>query len=107
MIVQVAGLVCAAAALWYALKGLVRMWRTRLQVTVGVVVCLIVAATALGLALWVELAGPEAVGDAVGDLAGWLGDRLGVDTWWEQLRGWARRRWLEALERLQGMIGLR
>lgn len=107
MIVQVVGMVCAAVALWYALKGLIRLWRTRLRVTLGVVGCLVVAATALGLALWVELAGPEAVGDAAGDLAAWLGDRLGVDTWGDRLRGWARRRWLEALQRLQEMAGLR
>lgn len=107
MIVQVAGMVCAAAALWYALKGLIRLRRSPLRVTLDVVGCLVVAATALGLALWMELAGPEAVGDVAGDLASWLGDRLGVDTWADRLRAWARRRWLEALQRLQEMAGLR
>lgn len=107
MIVQVAGMVCAALALWYALKGLVRLWRTRLRVTVGVVVCLVVAAVALGVAVWTEVAGPEAVADAVGDGLAWLGDRLGVDTWLDRAREWGRQRWLEALERLQELVGLR
>lgn len=106
MLVQVAVMACAAVALWYALKGLVRMWRTRLQVTVGIVGCLVVAAAALGLALWLEVTGAEAVGDAVGDGLGWLADRLGVDTWWEQGREWARRRWLEAVEWIRDTVGL-
>lgn len=107
VIVQVVGMVCAALALWYALKGLVRLWRTRLQVTVGVVVCVVVAAAALGVAVWTDVAGPEGVREAAGEGLAWLGDRLGVDTWLDRAREWARQRWLEALERLQELVGLR
>lgn len=106
MIAQVAATVCAAVALWYALKGLLRMWRARWDVTAGAVGCLVVGAAALGLALWVEWAGAEALGDAAGDVVGWLGDRLGVDAWWERLAGWARRQWLEVLRQLREMAGV-
>lgn len=104
--IALVGMASAALALWYALKGLARLWRTRLRVTVGVVACLLMAAPALALAVWMEVAGAEAVGDAVADGLAWLGDRLGVDTWADRAREWARQRWLEALERLQELVGL-
>lgn len=107
MIVDVAVLGFAAVALWLALRGIVRLVRGHLRVTVASVAHVVLSGAALGVAAWLELADPDQVADTVDRLAAWAGERLGLQGWWERLQAWLWERAREALDALLETLPLR
>jgi hypothetical protein len=99
----VASFALAVIALWLALRGLWRMWRTGLRVTPAPVVDAVLAGAALGLAVWLAVTPTEVVAETLGGVLAWLLERSGLAGAWESLV----ERLSERVDALLETLGLR
>lgn len=80
LLIEIGRLAFAAAALWFALKGIWRVVRAGMRVTPRVVVSLVLAAATIAVAVWLQLSEPEAlapkVDAALQSLWEWAQERL-------------------------------
>jgi len=102
-VTHVASFALAVIALWLALRGLWRMWRTGLRVTPAPVVDAVLAGAALGLAVWLAVTPTEVVAETLGGVLAWLLERSGLAGAWE----WLVERLSERVDALLETLGLR
>ena len=100
---HVASFALAVTALWLALRGLWRMWRTGLRVTPAPVVDAVLAGAALGLAVWLAVTPTEVVAETLGGVLAWLLEQSGLAGAW----GWLVERLSERVDALLETLGLR
>jgi hypothetical protein len=106
-VTDVASFALAGIALWLALRGLWRMWRTGLRVTPAPVVDAVLAGAALGLAVWLAITPTEVVAETLGGVLAWLLERSGLAGAWEWLVERASERLSERVDALLETLGLR